>query len=593
MESVQEHGSEPKVKIFISYSRKDIAFVDRLETELNRRGFEPLIDRTEIYAFEDWWKRIEALIGKADTVVFVVSPDAVTSEVSLKEVAYAASLNKRFAPIVYRMVAEAQVPEVLRRLHFIFFDDSTHFEARADQLAEALRTNIGWIRKHTEFGQRARDWSAAGRPSGLLLRSPVLEEAERWIASRPRGAPAPIADTEVLVVESRQGVTRRRNILSGSLAAGLFLALVLVGLAYWQRGIAIEQRDTAVRNQSAALAAISDAVVGTDQARAVKLALAAWPRRNGDGVQQLDRALAALSTAIVQSHERKILRGHEDSLSSAAFSPDGTRIVTASRDKTARLWDVETGQEIAVMRGHEDSVWNASFSPDGTRIVTASGDKTARLWDGATGKEIAVLRGHDDGVRRAAFSPDGRRIVTASFDKTARLWDVETGKEIAVLRGHDSGVRSAAFSPDGARIVTASQDATARLWDGATAKEIAVLRGPLQVETAAFSPDGTRIVTASADVRLWDVETGQEIAVLRGHERGVSSAAFSPNGARIVTASADKTVRLWDLASRQEIAVLRGHESAVWSAAFSSDGTRIVTASQDKTAGYGMRRAVR
>src|SRR5262249_53205393 len=97
---------KPKARIFISYSRKDMVFADRLESALKARDFEPLIDRTEIFAFEDWWKRIEALIGRADTIVFVLSPDAVASEVTLREVAYAASLNKRFAPIVYRRVED-------------------------------------------------------------------------------------------------------------------------------------------------------------------------------------------------------------------------------------------------------------------------------------------------------------------------------------------------------------------------------------------------------------------------------------------------------------------------------------------------------
>ena len=110
------------------------------------------------------------------------------------------------------------------------------------RLAEALRTDIGWIRQHTEFGEAARRWSAAGRPGGLLLRSPVLEQAERWIASRPRGAPAPTEQTQAFVAESRRGATRRRNILTGSLAAGLVLALALAGLAYWQRGIAVQER---------------------------------------------------------------------------------------------------------------------------------------------------------------------------------------------------------------------------------------------------------------------------------------------------------------------------------------------------------------
>ena len=147
--------AEPKARIFISYSRKDMAFADRLEAALKARGFEPLIDRTEIYAFEDWWKRIEGLIGRADTVVFVLSPDAVASEVALKEVAHAASLNKRFAPIVCRRTDDGAVPEALRRLNFVFFDDPSRFEASADQLAGALNTDIGWVRQHTEYGEEA------------------------------------------------------------------------------------------------------------------------------------------------------------------------------------------------------------------------------------------------------------------------------------------------------------------------------------------------------------------------------------------------------------------------------------------------------
>jgi WD40 repeat protein len=102
-----------------------------------------------------------------------------------------------------------------------------------------------------------------------------------------------------------------------------------------------------------------------------------------------------------------------------------------------------------------------------SRIVTASEDKTARIWDAASAKEIAVLRGHDGPVNSAAFSPDGLRIVTASGDPTARIWDAASAKEIAVLGGHENRVNSATFSPDGSRIVTASMDNTARIWDAA------------------------------------------------------------------------------------------------------------------------------
>ena len=153
---------------------------------------------------------------------------------------------------------------------------------------------------------------------------------------------------------------------------------------------------------------------------------------------------------------------------SAAFSPDGKRIVTASLDTTARVWDAESGKPIGEpLEGHEDWVGSAAFSPDGKRIVTASRDKTARVWDAESGKPVGrPLRGHEGAVMSAAFSPDGRRIVTASADKTARLWEAATGRPISEpLAGHDGGVWSAAFSPDGRRIVTASFDKTARVWD--------------------------------------------------------------------------------------------------------------------------------
>src|SRR5262249_50574084 len=158
-------------------------------------------------------------------------------------------------------------------------------------------------------------------------------------------------------------------------------------------------------------------------------------------------AAAALAAAVSAASWRLVVGGHNSWVHSVAFSPGGSRIVTASEDKTARIWDAATAREIAVLRGHEDPVYSAAFSPDGSHLVTASEDKTARIWDAATAREIAVLRGHEGRVNSAAFSPNGSRIITTSKDRTARIWDAATAKVIGVLRGHDNGVYSAAFSP--------------------------------------------------------------------------------------------------------------------------------------------------
>ncbi len=278
---------------------------------------------------------------------------------------------------------------------------------------------------------------------------------------------------------------------------------------------------------------------------------------------------------------------HEDPVRSATFSPDGTCVVTASWDKTARVWDARTGQSIGPPLKHEGSVNSAAFSPDGTRVITASSDKTARVWDATTSQPIGSPLKHEKSVTSAAFSPDGTRVITASSDKTARVWDASTGQPIGSPLKHEDTVDNAAFSPDSTRVVTASDDNTARVWDATTSQPIgSPLKHADRVNSAAFSPDGTRVVTASWDriACVWDATTGQPIGSPLKHERNVTSATFSPDGTHVVTASWDKTARVWDARTGQPIGSPLKHERAINSAAFSPDGTRVVTAGEDTTA---------
>jgi hypothetical protein len=159
------------------------------------------------------------------------------------------------------------------------------------------------------------------------------------------------------------------------------------------------------------------------------------------------------------------LKGHTALVISASFSPDGSRIVTGSQDKTAKVWDAKSGAEVLTFNGHTSPLASASFSPDGSRIVTGSGDKTAKVWDAKSGAEVLTLRGHTALVSSASFSPDGSRIVTGSYDNTAKVWDAKSGAALLTLKGHTDSVSSASFSPDGSRIVTGSGDKTAKVWD--------------------------------------------------------------------------------------------------------------------------------
>ncbi|MGL4554401.1 MAG: protein kinase domain-containing protein, partial [Gemmataceae bacterium] len=290
---------------------------------------------------------------------------------------------------------------------------------------------------------------------------------------------------------------------------------------------------------------------------------------------------------VATGQEKFTLKGHTDKVRSAAFSPDGTRIVTTGRDNTARVWDAVTGQELTALKGHTEAVRSAAFSPGGTRVVTGSNDDTARVWDVATGQVKAALKGHTEAVGLVAFSPDGNQILTGSSDETARVWDARTGQEKATLKGHMGGVRSMAFSPDGTRILTGSFHGAVRVWDAATGVEKAALKDDTgAIIIACFSPDGTRVVTGSGDhtARVWDAATGQEKIALKGHTGPVMSAAFSPDGTRVVTGAGDGTARVWDAATGREMTALKGHTGWVYSVCFSPDGARVLTGSGDGTA---------
>jgi WD40 repeat protein len=385
-----------------------------------------------------------------------------------------------------------------------------------------------------------------------------------------------------------------------------------------------QQRRLALSNE---LAAIANQQLSVDPELSVLLAIQA--------VEQSATPLArdALRQSLLESRIRRVLRGHTGEVSRASFSPDGRWVVTASQDTSARVWEVDTGEELAVLRGHDDWVWRASFSPDGRRVVTASKDGTARLWSAGDGRELAVLAHEADegkGVWTAAFSGDGTRIVTAGDDGTARLWDGRTGVPVRVLAGHRSGVRDAAFTPDGRRVITggidgetrlwdvgtgssgvlqghgaliwgisvspdgrlaasASQDRTARVWELATGRLVAILEGHTdEVWSAEFSPDSRWLVTASFDrtARIWDIAAGRTQIELRGHTHSVYSACFSPDGRWVLTGSLDGTARVQEVDTGRTVSALRGHTRGVNFACFSSDGMRVVTTSQDGTARY-------
>ena len=605
MRATASGEAEPaRTRVFLSYSRKDGDFTRCLAEARAHGGYAPDFDQsardpanidTGISAEDEWWRRLQQMIAAADVMVFIVSPDSAASKVCDEEIAYARNVGKRIIPILRRPIDFAKAPPRLSALNvkIDFSDDGeAALVAALAQLCAALDLDVAWHRESRRLVGLALKWDAESRPADRVMSPADIRASERLLERRPRSADPPAQVLTDFLEASRTRLEEEMRRLRRT-----------TGRAF------VKPAEEALRE-------------GRHE-QALRLCAAGAQLADDFDLELVTELRSPAASTIFDNRILAVLKEHSNVVSVTVFSPDGRRIVTASHDGTARIWDAAIGKQIAALQGHSGPVWSAAFSPDGRQIVTASEDCTARIWDAETGKEITALREHTHPVLTASFSTDGRRIATASADYRARLWDAATGKEIAALQGHSGPVWSTAFSPDGRQIVTASEDRTARIWDAATGKEITALQGQghtNRVRRATFSPDGRRVVTASEDntARIWDAATGKQIAALEGHTDWVRSAAFSPDGRQIVTVSKDRTARtwdaptgrqgspvnvmsaalspdgerivavstdntarLWDAATGKEIAPLQGHTSTVNSAAFSPDGRRIVTESAD------------
>jgi len=288
---------------------------------------------------------------------------------------------------------------------------------------------------------------------------------------------------------------------------------------------------------------------------------------------------------INSGRELATLAGHSDSVQGVAVTPDGQRVVSASLDHTLKVWDINSGRELTTLAGHSDYVNGVTVTPDGQRVVSASYDNTLKVWDINSGRELTTLAGHSYDVEGVAATPDGQRAVSASRDHTLKVWDINSGRELTTLAGHSDGVREVAVTPDGQRVVSASYDNTLKVWDINSGRELATLAGHSdEVRGVAVTPDGERAVSASyRTLKVWDINSGRELATLAGHSGWVRGVAVTPDEQRVVSASEDHTLKVWDLDNFRELATLAGHTCSVRGVAVTPDGQRVVSASEDTT----------
>jgi hypothetical protein len=338
----------------------------------------------------------------------------------------------------------------------------------------------------------------------------ALEEAERWIASRPRDAPAATAEMQTFVTQSRRGATRRRNALTGSLAVGLIVALALAALAYWQRSLAIVEREKADAQRNLALVAQKTA-----------------EGERSHALDERDRAIFALRDAELQRQGSASIRSLAQAGEGRAQVEQSLRLAEASRKATQSgnsllglllaleaLPDEHETQKlrnrprvaVAEASAYEaldsylygfngvinvgDKVRTVAFSPDGKRLVAGTWEGRLAVFDSISGQLVLTLQGHQKAINTVAYSPDGTLIASGSFDGSVSIWSAESGAHKYTLNRDASSVWRVAFSPDSIHLATASKNGRIAIYDTSSQRRLLLLAGhTAEIQAAGSGAD--------------------------------------------------------------------------------------------------------
>lgn len=605
--------TKEKIRVFISYSRRDKEFVQKLHSGLTDAGVETWVDWEGIPLATDWWAEIEEAIEQSDAFIFVISPDSVQSKYCIQEIKTALRHNKRLVPVLFRQGEDTigrLIPE-LQAINFIFMRDDREFERRLPELVNLLHTDMAYVKQHTRFQERAIEWDRRRRRSSMVLQGEDLDDAEQWLINAMNKEPKPTQLQIDYIQGSRLEAKKRqrRFVMRLTVALAIMLVLTIISIISFIAARQSQQAEraalqVAVTNEAIAREAEATAIAAKDEAESQRAtavaaqATAVNQKEEADNAR--DAAMAAQAEAIRQRSiaeeqrrdaeaQRLASQAEQDLLRGSLLNRSILLAISSLEKKPNFQGDLALRQGLDLLPRLVDQIENNNpvtevlFSPDGKYLAIGDTSGLIQIRDATTWQEVFRLEGHKGSILDLAFTPSGARLVSAGMDGTARLWDMSNGQELAVFE-HDGPVRAVKISPVGDWIATGSDDGTARTWNPRTGRQIALVVHGGPVQDVSFSPGGSFVASGSSDrvVTVWSPTTG-EIFVRLPLAAEVTVVEFSPIYVWLATGTADGSVIIWEPTSRSKITQF-SHEKAVTDIAFSPDGNWLVTTGEDRSA---------
>jgi WD40 repeat protein len=583
--------------VFVSYSRRDSAYVQRLVGALQQHGKDVWLDVDGLRDSEVFPEALRLAVEGSDAFVFVISPDSVRSQFCEQEVDRAAELNKRIVPLALRVVPDADIPEEIRYRNWIPAGEDGDFDASVTRLLTAIDTDLDWEHQHTRWTMKALQWDEAGRDRSSLLRGSELAAAERWLVAGAGKDPGPTPLEREYLAAARVAASRGQRALVGVSLGIAAVSIALVVFALISRSQAIDAKNTA---KSRALAADSQTQLAIDPERSVLLA------RDAIRTKATPEAMFAMRAALDASPVRFRLpdAGLQNCgprvVPSVAFSPNGRQMAEGTCQGNVVMADARTGHVIRRVKVGRISS-SVAYSRDGSVLAAIAGPRVVLL-DPATG---AIRRRGPSvgGIGRIVFSPTAP-VLAITGNANVTLWNVATGRTRQLLHGRPAALglaaSSIAFSPDGKRMAVTFESGQGTngilLVDTSTGRTLAVRGQPfgggqrgVLFEEVAFSPDGKRLGAAEHPLGgggRYDILDARTLKLVRKLNRlpevEATAVAFG-SGGRLAFGAADGTAGLESADTGRSILAYQGSTAAVDQITFSPDGRLVATASADGT----------